>query len=54
MRTLSQTTKRFHKPTMQSSAAEYPTQAFLSLMATTYMKCKMNSSVMMHTMKRAR
>ena len=52
--TFSQTTIKFQKPIMHNSAAVVPAQALVSLMATTYMKCRMNSRVKMHAINRAK
>ena len=43
--TLSHTTIRFQNPIMLSSATLSPPQARVSLMATTYMKCRISSIV---------
>jgi hypothetical protein len=43
---------RFQNPTILISAGVKPTQAFLSLIATTYMKCKTNSIAKREKIKR--
>lgn len=51
-RTLSQTMIRFQKPIILSSIGVAPSQAFESLIATTYVKWRMNSMVSRHAKKR--
>jgi hypothetical protein len=54
IKTFSQTMMRFQNPTIESSISDAPCHIRVSLLATRYMKCRMNSIVNRQKTKRRR